>query len=99
MIESITARKHKVTLSDYDFKRDIENRLLLSQLTTDEHAVLEEILFSPIRTTVRKIAKSIDIPEDTVLNILQKIAKTGLVVFEEDAVVLIRKQESTLKLS
>jgi hypothetical protein len=88
MIESITARKHKVTLSDYDFKRDIENRLLLSQLTTDEHAVLEEILFSPIRTTVRKIAKSIDIPEDTVLNILQKIAKTGLVVFEEDAVVV-----------
>ncbi|MBP7074600.1 MAG: hypothetical protein KBA81_04370 [Rhabdochlamydiaceae bacterium] len=88
MIESTTVRKHKVTLSDYDYKRDIENRLLLSQVTTKEYAVLEEILFSPIRTTVRKIAKSIDIPEDTALNILQKISKTGLISFEEEAIVV-----------
>lgn len=88
MIELTTVRKHKVTLGDYDYKRDIENRLLLSHLTTEEHAVLEEILFSPIRTTVRKIAKSIDAQEDTVLAILQKLAKSGLISFEEDAVVV-----------
>jgi hypothetical protein len=88
MIELTTARKHKVTLSDYDYKRDIENRLLLSNLSTQEHAVIEEILFSPIRTTVRKIAKSIDIPEDMVLTVLQKIGMSGLISFEEDAVVV-----------
>ncbi len=88
MLESTTVRKHKVTLSDYDYKRDIENRLLLSQLTNEVHAVLEEILFSPIRTTVRKIAKSLDIPEVTTLAILKKIAKTGLISFEDEAVVV-----------
>ncbi len=88
MIELTTARKHKVTLTDYDYKRDIENRLLLSHLTTDEHAVLTDILFSPIRTTVRKIAKSIDLQEDAVLSILQKLGKTGLISFEEEAVVV-----------
>ena len=88
MIELTTVRKHKVTLSDYDYKRDIENRLLISHLTVEEHAVLEEILFSSIRTTVRKIAKSIDIAEDTVLSILKKLGKTGLISFEEEAVVV-----------
>lgn len=88
MIELTAVRKHKVTLSDYDYKKDIENRLLLSQLNTEEHAVLEEILFSPIRTTVRKIAKNIDLSEDTVLTHLQKIAKTGLISFEEENVVV-----------
>jgi hypothetical protein len=88
MIELTATRKHKVTLADYDYKRDIENRLLLSHLTTQEHAVLEEILFSPIRTTLRKIAKNVDLQEDVVLTILQKIEKTGLVSFEEEAVVV-----------
>lgn len=88
MIELTAVRKHKVTLTDYDYKRDIENRLLLSNMTTQEHAVLEEILFSPIRTTVRKMAKNIDIEEDRVLIILQKLSKTGLVSFEEEAVVV-----------
>ncbi|MGH2613545.1 MAG: hypothetical protein ACRDFB_10935, partial [Rhabdochlamydiaceae bacterium] len=68
MIELATARKHKVTLSDYDYKQDIENRLILSHLSIEEHAVLEEILFSPIHTSVRKIAKNIDVQEDTVLS-------------------------------
>lgn len=88
MIELTTVRKHKVTLSDYDYKRDIENRLILSEMGVQEHAVLDEILFSPIRTTVRKISKNIDIQEDVVVSILQKLAKTGLISFEEDAVVV-----------
>ena len=88
MLELTTVRKHKVTLADYDYKKDIENRLILSNITHDEHAVLEELMFSPIRTSVRKIAKSIDLQEDTVLSILQKFSKTGLLVLEEDAVVV-----------
>ncbi len=88
MIELTTVRKHKVVLSDYDYKKDIENRLLMSHLTSPEHAVLEEILFSPIRTSVRKIAKNVDLIEDTVLDTLKKLSLTGLLSFEEDAVVV-----------
>lgn len=88
MIDLTVTRKNKVVLSDYDYKKDIENRLLLSQFTTLDYAVLEEILFSPIRTSVRKIAKSIDYQEDQVRPILQKLTKTGLITFEEEAVVV-----------
>lgn len=88
MIELTTVRKHKVSLADYDYKKDIENRLLLSQFTVDEHAVLEEILFSPIKTTARKIAKNVGLQEDIVVPILHKIAKTGLFTFEDDGIVV-----------
>lgn len=88
MIESVATKKNKVSLSDYDYKRDIENRLLLSQLTSHEYALLEEILFSSIRTSVRKIAKSIDLTEDEALPILQKLSKTGLISFEGDTIVV-----------
>jgi hypothetical protein len=88
MIELTAPRKNKVVLSDYDYKRDIENRLLLASFTINDYAVLEDILFSPIRTTVRKIAKNIDIADDLVLSILQKLAQTGLISFEDDAIIV-----------
>lgn len=88
MIELLAVKKHRVSLLDYDYRRDIECRLLLSCLTTLEQAVLEEILYSPIRTSLCRIAKSIDVPEDETLVLLQKFAKVGLIAIEDDAVVV-----------
>jgi hypothetical protein len=88
MLETTAVRKHKIALADYDYKQDIENRLLLSHVTLEEYAVIEELLFSPIRTTLRKISKSIDLQEDRVLLTLQKLEKTGLISFEEESIVI-----------
>jgi hypothetical protein len=86
MIELTQLKKNKITLSDYNYRRDIENRLLLASFTTFETAVLEEILYSPIKVQIRKIAKNIDKTEEEILSILEKLTKTGLLSIEGDSI-------------
>jgi len=88
MIELTAAKKNKITLSDYNYRRDIENRLLLASFTAFEKAVLEEILYSPIKVPVRKIAKNLDKTEEELLPILEKFSKTGLLIIEQDSIVV-----------
>jgi hypothetical protein len=88
MVELSTAKKNKIVLADYNYRRDIDNRLLMSQFSTLDFAVLEEILFSPIKIPIRKLAKNIDESEENVQLVLQKFQQTGLLVFEGDSVVV-----------
>ncbi len=88
MGELSSLRKNKINLEDYNFKQDIENRLVMSQFTSQDLEVLEEILYSSIKIPIRKIAKSADLDEDEIFPILEKISKTGLFVFEDDAIVV-----------
>ena len=88
MVELTQLKKNKITLSDYNYRRDIENRLLLASFTAFEIAVLEEILYSPIKAPIRKIAKNIDKTEEELLPILEKLTKTGLLHIEGDSIVV-----------
>jgi len=88
MFDVTAVKKHKITLSDYNYQRDIENRLLLSQFSEFDHAVLEEILFSPIRTPIRKMTKNLNCSEEELLPVLQKLSQTGLLAIEEDSVIV-----------
>jgi len=88
MIELTAVKKNKITLSDYNYRRDIENRLLMADFTTFEVAVLEEILYSPIRAPIRKMAKNLDKSEEELLPVLQKLSKTGLLIIEGDSIVV-----------
>ena len=88
MGEINSLRKNKITLEDYNYKQDIENRLAMAQFTPTDINVLEEILFSSIKIPIRKLAKSIDLDENEILPILEKISKTGLFVFDDDSIVV-----------
>jgi DNA-binding Lrp family transcriptional regulator len=88
MAELNTLRKNKISLEDYNYKHDIENRLLLAQFTSNDLEVLEEILYSSIKIPIRKLAKSVDLDEEEVFGILQKLSKTGLFAFEDDSIVV-----------
>lgn len=88
MIELTTVKKNKITLSDYNYRRDIENRLLMADFTIFEVAVLEEILYSAIKTPIRKMAKNLNKTEEELMPVLQKLSKTGLLIFEEDSIVV-----------
>lgn len=83
-----TIKKNKISLSDYNYQRDIENRLLLSQFSEFDHSVLEEILFSPIRTPIRKIAKNLSTSESLLMPVLQKLSQAGLLIIEEENIVV-----------
>jgi DNA-binding Lrp family transcriptional regulator len=87
-MELNTLRKNKISLEDYDFKQDIENRLLMGQFTSTDLEILEEILYSSIKIPVRKLAKCVGLSESEVFPILDKISKTGLFAFEDDSIVV-----------
>lgn len=87
-MELSTIRKNKVSLFDYDFQRDIENRLLMSQFSTLDLNVLEEILFSPLKAPTCKLAKNIDVAEESVQFVLEKFSHTGLLTFEGDSIII-----------
>ena len=67
MMELSTVKKNKISLTDYNYRRDIDNRLLMAEFKAVDLAVLEEILYSPLRVQTRKIAKNIDKAESEIL--------------------------------
>ena len=88
MAELSALRKNKISLEDYNYKQDIENRLLISQFSALDLNVLEEILYSSIKIPIKKLAKSVDLEEEEILPILNKLSKTGLFSFEEDSILV-----------
>lgn len=88
MLEVTTAKKNKISLTDYQYRRDLDNRLLMEDFSTLDLAVLEEILFSSIIIPIRKLAKNLDIDESKLHPVLEKFSHTGLFAFEGDSIVV-----------
>jgi predicted transcriptional regulator len=86
MLDLQTQRKVKIVLSDYDYRRDLENRLLMSQFNDRDVHVLHEVLYSPLRFSLRKMARSLDLKETELENILKNLGKTGLLSIDGDNV-------------
>lgn len=84
MIELSAARKNKINLSDYPYQKDIENRLLMADFSVFDVEVLEEILFSPLKIPITKLARTLETPLPTLMPVLQKLGQTGLFTLQED---------------
>ena len=88
LMELNPVRKNKISLTDYEYQKDIENRLLMSQFTSLDLEVLEEILYSSLTVPIKKLAKNLEIEEAKVLPALEKLSKTGLLLIDKDSVVV-----------
>jgi hypothetical protein len=88
MLELSPARKNKVNLADYNCGQDIENRMLMADFTSFEIAVLEEILFSPLKISLKKLSRSLGCSEEDLSPVLSKLAGTGLLSIQGDSVVV-----------
>lgn len=66
-------RKNKITLSDYNYRKDIENRLLMSTLTTFEVDLLREILNGSLKTSIRQLSQHLECLESAVATALAKL--------------------------
>jgi hypothetical protein len=88
MLELSSVRKNKVNLGDYNFQQDIESRILLSDFTLFDFEVIEEILFNPLRISVKKLSRTLDCSEKKLGPILQKISKAGLVQLQDDTLLV-----------
>jgi predicted transcriptional regulator len=91
MIELTAAKKNRVHLPDYQFKKDIENRMLLSDFSDLDLQILEELLFSSLKTSVKKLSRQVNLSEEIVTSVLNKIAPTGLISVDGD-IILIDKE-------
>jgi hypothetical protein len=88
MLELSSARKNKVNLADYNFQQDIESRTLLSDFSLFDLDVIEEILFNPLKISVKKLCRTLDCTESRLTPILQKLSKAQLVQIQDDTLLV-----------
>ena len=86
MIEINSIRKLKINLADYDFKKDIHNRILLSRFSSFDMKVLEEILYSSIKIPLKRLIKEIGSDEATLILSLEKLKKMQLISFDNEMI-------------
>ena len=79
-------KKTKIFLTDYPYKKDIENRLFLSDLSFFEVEVLQEILNSSIKIPLSDLSKSLNCENEELLPVLDKFSRTGLLMRQNDSV-------------
>lgn len=88
MLETSQVRKNKVNLTDYNCELDITNRMLMADFSTFDVEVLEELLYSPLKTSVKKLCRSLSCTEEEIIPVLTKLSKTHLLSFQEDTILI-----------
>jgi len=88
MIEIHPIKKNKVNLADYDYTRDIANRLFMAQLSLRDIEVLEEIVHSSLNISLSRLIKNLNIEEREILPILHNLSKTGLLKVVNETVLV-----------
>ncbi len=88
MVETNIFRKNKINLEDYDYQKDIQNRVLMSHFSTEDLEVLEEIIYSSQTIPISRLVDQLDKNLDKVQSILEKLSKTDLFKIEDNTVVV-----------
>ncbi len=86
MLDLQTQRKIKIVLSDYDYRRDLENRLLMSRFSHRDFLVLQEVLYSTVQFSLSKMACELELKESILQEILTNLGRTGLLTIKGDTV-------------
>jgi hypothetical protein len=76
--------KNKVTLSDYQYRKDIDNRLLISALSVSEIEVMREVLDGPLKYSVTQLASNLNVSKEKLSIILENLSKSRLFVLQGD---------------
>ena len=69
-----------------NYKRDVENRIVLSDLTKQEVEILREIINSSIQFSIKSLADILNLSIPVVNTALQKISQTKLLTIVNDVV-------------
>ncbi len=88
MLELTSARKNKVVLADYNSQQDIDNRMLLADCSAFDLEVLEEILFSPLKISFKKLVRSMGCEEEDLSPILKKLSDSGFLSRQDDFIIV-----------
>lgn len=86
MLELSSQRKHRVQLTDYDYQQDVAARVVIADFTASDLLILEEILYSPLKISAKKLLKNVGCSSDALSQCLQKLASASLLTIQEDAI-------------
>lgn len=86
-----TQRKIKISLSDYSYRKDLDIRLFMAQLSSFEVTVLQEIIHHSLTISIHKFADELSISPDSLIPLLDKLAASQL--FKRDHLTLFVDKE------
>lgn len=70
--------RNNIILSDYPYQRDIDNRLLMADLDVFDVDVLEELIYSPLKTSLDHLSDQLSVDQATLLKSLIKLSPSKL---------------------
>ena len=86
MIEAGPYRKNKINLKDYDFEKDIKNRVLMSHLSPSHIEILEELVYGPSKFSLDSLSSQLDKTIDELVSLLEDLRETELFDLKDDTV-------------
>lgn len=87
-LEPNTTKKIKIILDDYPYANDIALRIKMSEVSNNDICVLEQILYSSIKTSLERLVEDTELDLEIVENSLKIWFETGLVKQEGSAIVV-----------
>ncbi len=87
-MELIQGRRNKIALSDYDYEKDIKNRILMSRFSKTDLLVLEEILYSPLSFPIERLCKNTSLTKGDLVPILETLQETALFQLEQGKIIV-----------
>lgn len=85
------SRKNKIVLSDYDYKTELSNRNIMTSLSSLDLVLLEEIIYSPLTISLKKLQKNLDLQEKQLKDSLAKFTSIGLLSQNGDTINMDKK--------
>lgn len=84
MVSLPQSKKNRIILSDYPYRRDIENRVLMSRFSVNDVKVLEEILEGSLTIAIAQLSKNLNLKVPELMPILQKLSLTRLFTIKDE---------------
>lgn len=88
MLETTTFRKSKIELTEYDYEKDIQNRVLMARFSVKDVEVLQEILYSSLRIPLTLLEQNLTLSRKELTTILENLSDTKLFSILADHVVV-----------
>lgn len=98
MLELNLSRKNKINLSDYNSQQEIANRIFISDFSLLDFKVMEEILFSPLKISFKKMSRSLEMEEKELAQTLRKFRQAGLLTVQDDAICIDKEMRKWFEL-
>lgn len=79
-------KKNKIHLPDYDYQKDLKNRLLMSDFSIFDVEVIEELINGSLHTTVQALAEELCVDSEEIFSVLNKLSETGLFTLDSQQI-------------